>query len=90
MNDETTTLSDVAQAALAAYENMAQSKYGYYSHLQMIEEKYKDGGNATEEEDDALGKLLLAHDKCVTEFNQAMEKITDADDRMVLIKCMSG
>lgn len=88
MNDKIKPLSEEAEAALAAFRAMGESKQAYYKHLQMIEEKYKDGGNATEEEDHALGELLLAHDKEVTAFNSAMEKIEDPDDRMALIKCM--
>ncbi len=88
MNDETKQLSEEAEAALSAYQAMGESKQAYYSHLQMIEEKYKDGGKTTEEEDDVLGKLLLSHDKQVTAFTQAMEKISDADDRMALIQRM--
>ena len=88
MNDETNNLSELAQAALNAYHKMSDSKQAYFSVLQMIDEKYKDGGNATQQEEDELGELLLVHDKRVKEFNDAMEKVTDQDDRLALIKCM--
>ncbi len=88
MNDETKPLSEEAETTLSAYQAMGLSKQAYYSHLQMIEEKYKDGGNATEEEEKVLGDLLLKHDKQVAAFSRAMEKISDPDDRLALIQRM--
>ena len=88
MTIESSPLSEVASAALAAYHAMGESKQAYFEHLQMIDEKYKEGGNANEEEEKVLGELLLAHDKCVTAFNTAMEKVVDANDRLALIKQM--
>ena len=90
MTEDTSSLSDIAKSALAAYHNMSDSKHGYFSYLQMIEQKYQHGGKATPAEEDELGELLLAHDKRVTEFNQAMEKVTDDQDRVELIKHMGG
>lgn len=88
MNDETVSLSTEAKAALVAYEHMSDSKQAYFSVLQRLDEKYKNGGKASKEEEAELGALLLKHDQRVTEFNQAMEKVTGEDDRMALIKCM--
>ncbi len=90
MSDNLNNLSEQAQAALEAYKKMSESKRAYFSVLQAIDVKYKDGGNATEEEEKKLGDLLLEHDKCVTAFNEKMEKVTDGDDRIALIKCMSA
>lgn len=90
MSDDLANLSAEALAALEAYKKMSESKHAYFSVLQEIDVKYKDGGNASEEEEKKLGDLLLEHDKCVTTFNEEMEKVTDGDDRIALIKCMSG
>lgn len=88
MNEDTSPLSEEASQALSAYHAMSASKQAYFEHLQMIDVKYKDGGNANEDEEKVLGDLLLAHDKCVTAFNLAMEKVVDANDRLALIKQM--
>ena len=88
MSQETSPLSEEASTALTAYHAMSDSKNAYFQHMQMIDEKYKDGGNANEEEEKVLGDLLLAHDQCVTAFNSAMEKVIDANDRLALIKQM--
>lgn len=88
MSEETSPLSEQASLALTAYHAMSESKQAYFEHLQMIDVTYKDGGNANEEEEKVLGELLLAHDKCVTAFNAAMEKVIDANDRLALIKQM--
>ena len=88
MTTETSELSAEAQLALEEFQAMRESKMAYFEYLQAIEEKYKDGGKASDAEEKELGDLLLAHDKQVTAFNQAMEKIEDANDRIELIKRM--
>lgn len=82
-------LTEEASAAYQAFQKMRESKQTYFSYLQMIDVKYKSGGEASRAETEELGKLLAVHDKNVTAFNDAMNAVEDFDARDALIKLMS-
>ena len=82
-------LSEEAKIAYQAYLDMGQSKHGYFTFLQEIDIKYKNGGAPSSEETRQLEELLKAHDKNVAAFNTAMGAINDPEARIALIKLMS-
>ncbi len=79
-------LSEAAEAALAAFTAMSQSKQNYFSLLQQIDEKYRNWGSPTDEEKQRLDALLEIHNEKVGKFNEAMTAVTDPDDRIRLIE----
>ena len=84
-----TQLTEEASIAYQAFQEMRKSKQTYFSFLQVIDVKYKSGGEASSAETEELAKLLAEHDKNVTMFNTAMTAIEDFDARTALIKLMS-
>jgi hypothetical protein len=82
-------LSDEARIAYQAFQDMGESKQAYFTFLQEIDNKYKNGGAASIAENLQLEKLLGEHDKNVIAFNTAMAAVEDHDARMALIKLMS-
>lgn len=77
-----------AQAAWEAYMRMSATKNTYYEFMQSLEQKYDKGAKPSEEENEELAVMLQAHSETVSEFNDAMREVTDADERMQLIKKM--
>ncbi len=84
-----TQLTEEASIAYRAFQEMRKSKQTYFSFLQVIDVKYKSGGEASSGETEELAKLLAEHDKNVSMFNTAMTAIEDFDARTALIKLMS-
>ena len=84
-----TQLTEEASIAYQAYQEMCESKNTYFSLLQKIDIKYKDGGKASHDETEELSKLLDAHSKKVTAFNAAMSAVEDFEAKEALIKLMS-
>jgi hypothetical protein len=84
-NDE---LPPIAQAAWEAYLRMSATKNTYYEFMQSLDQKYDKGEKPSEEENQELAVMLQAHSETVSEFNDAMREVTDADDRMLLLKKM--
>ena len=82
-------LSEEAKVAYQAFQDMSQSKQAYFSLLQEIDGKYKNGGAPSANENQQLEELLRIHDKNVTAFNIAMSEVADQASRMALIKLMS-
>ena len=78
-----------AQVAFRAFQDMSKSKQAYFSLLQEIDIKYKNGGAASIAENLLLEKLLGEHDKNVVAFNTAMAAVEDFDAKTALIKLMS-
>ena len=84
-----TQLTEEASIAYQAYQEMRESKNTYFSLLQKIEIKYKDGGEASNDETEELSKLLAVHSEKVTIFNDAMSAVEDFEAKQALIKLMS-
>ena len=84
-----TQLTEEASIAYQAYQEMRESKNTYFSLLQEIDIKYKDGGEASNDETEELSKLLAAHSEKVNAFNDAMSAVEDFDAKEALIKLMS-
>ncbi|MEM6998240.1 MAG: hypothetical protein AAF419_00195 [Pseudomonadota bacterium] len=82
-------LTEEASIALQAYQEMCDSKDIYFTLLQEIDEKYKDGGQANSNETEELAKLLSEHSEKVHAFNTAMSAVEDFEARNALIKLMS-
>lgn len=82
-------LSEEASIAYQAYQEMRESKNTYFSLLQKIDIKYKDGGEASNNETEELSTLLAAHSEKVTAFNDAMSAVKDFEAKEALIKLMS-
>ena len=82
-------LSGEASIAYQAYQDMCESKNTYFSFLQKIEIKYKDGGEASDNETEELSKLLATHSEKVAVFNDAMSAVEDFEAKEALIKLMS-
>lgn len=74
-----------AQAAWDAYREMSFSKAAYFSLLQELDQKYKEGGEPTIAENLQLEKLLKAHDEKVIAFNEAMKNVVDPYAREKLL-----
>lgn len=81
-------LSEEAKVAYQAFVDMSKSKEAYFSYLQDIDTKYKDGGGPSIAENLQLEKLLNEHDKNVLAFNTAMTAVEDIDSRNALIKLL--
>lgn len=84
-----TQLTEEASIAYQAYQEMRESKNTYFSLLQKIDIKYKDGGEASNDETEELSKLLAVHSEKVTTFNDAMSAVEDFEAKQALIKLMS-
>jgi hypothetical protein len=82
-------LTEEATVAYHAFQEMRDSKQTYFTLLQEIDNKYKDGGEANNEETEELEKLLALHSKKVEAFNNAMSAVEDFEARDALIKLMS-
>ncbi len=82
-------LTEEASIAYQAFQKMRESKQTYFSFLQEIDVKYKDGGEASSDETEELAKLLARHSEKVAAFNDAMSAVEDFDARDALIKLMS-
>ena len=82
-------LTEEANVAYQAFQEMRKSKQTYFTYLQNIDVKYKSGGEASSSETEELSKLLTEHDKKVSAFNTAMAAVEDFDARTTLIKLMS-
>ncbi len=82
-------LTDEARIAYQAFQEMRASKQTYFTFLQDIDIKYKDGGEASIDETEELAKLLASHSERVAAFNEAMSAVEDFEARDALIKLMS-
>lgn len=82
-------LTEEASIAYQAFQEMRESKQTYFSFLQDIDVKYKDGGEASNEETEELSKLLAKHSEKVSAFNDAMSAVENFEARDALIKLMS-
>lgn len=85
-------LPAMAQPAYKAYLAMSESKEAYFSFMLELDQKYKQGGEATIAENLKLEQLLKAHDEQVKAFNKAMESFKSMDEatRHALIAAMGG
>jgi hypothetical protein len=90
MVSEETRLPAEAQAAWDAYQVMGKSKVEYFSLLQEIDQKYKQGGSPSIAENLQLEKLLTTHSEKVAAFNAAMQAVTDKEARELLLKKLMG
>lgn len=79
-----------AQIAWEAYQAMSRSKVEYFSLLQELDQKYREGGTPSIAENLQLEKLLKAHDVKVTVFNDAMSNVTDRAAREILLKKLTS
>jgi len=82
-------LTEEANIAYQAFQEMRKSKQTYFTFLQEIDFKYKSGGAPSIAENLQLEKLLAEHDKNVAAFKTAMAAVEDFDARNALIKLMS-
>jgi hypothetical protein len=82
-------LTEEATVAYQAFQEMRDSKQIYFAYLQEIDVKYKDGGEASNDETEELSKLLSLHSEKVAAFNDAMSAVEDFAARDALIKLMS-
>ena len=82
-------LTEEASIAYQAYQEMCGSKQTYFTLLQEIDVKYKEGGQASNNETEELAKLLSEHSGKVAAFNDAMSAVEDFDAKNALIKLMS-
>ena len=84
----TEKLSPETEAAWQAYQAMCASKDDYFSLLQALDEKYKNGGEPGIAESLKLEQLLSAHDKKVKLFNQAMAAVTGPEAKRQLMELL--
>lgn len=84
-----TQLTAEASIAYQAFQDMRESKQTYFTFLQEIDVKYKEGGKASSEETEELAKLLAEHSEKVATFNNAMAAVENFEARDALIKLMS-
>ena len=84
----TEDLSPETAAAWQAYRSMCASKDDYFSLLQALDEKYKNGGEPGIAENLRLEKLLSEHDGKVKLFNQAVAAITDPGAKQQLVELL--
>ena len=84
----TDDLSPETAAAWQAYRSMCSSKDDYFSLLQTLDEKYKNGGEPGIAENLRLEKLLGEHDRKVKQFNQAVAAITDPGAKQQLVELL--
>lgn len=83
---ENDTLPDDAQKAWHAYMEMKASKQEYFTFLQELDTKYKEGGTPGIAENLRLESLLKIHDTKVVTFNNAMQSIESKESRELLLK----
>ncbi len=83
-------IPEEAQAAWQAYVAMSESKKGYFSFLQALDEKYKHCGSPSIAENLKLEELLGVHDKNVLAFNEAMSAINDTEARNALLQALGA
>ncbi len=78
--------------AYEAYLAMSETKQAYFSFMVELDEKYKEGGEATIAENLKLEQLLQAHDEQVKAFNETMAEARNLDEavRNQLIAAMGG
>ena len=79
-------LSPEIAAAWHAYQSMGASKDDYFSLLQALDEKYKNGGEPGIAESLRLEQLLSDHDRKVKLFNRAVSAITDPGAKQQLME----
>ena len=84
----TDDLSPETAAAWQAYQSMCGSKDEYFSLLQALDEKYKNGGEPGIAESLKLEQLLSRHDQKVKAFNQAMAAVTDPGAKQQLVELL--
>ena len=84
----TEDLSPETAAAWQAYQSMCASKDEYFSLLQALDEKYKNGGEPGIAESLKLEQLLSEHDRKVKLFNQALSAITDPGAKQQLVELL--
>ena len=82
-------LSQAAQIAYQAFNDMKTSKDAHFNCLQAIDNKYQSGGAPSLAENLELEKLLAAHDRNVVAFRTALAAVTDEDERSKLVELMS-
>ncbi len=69
---------------------MCASKDDYFSLLQALDEKYKNGGEPGIAESLKLEKLLSDHDRKVKLFNRAVSAITDPNAKQQLMELLKA
>lgn len=79
-----------AIAAWQAWQAMCTSKNDYFSLLQALDEKYKEGGSPGIAENLKLEQLLGEHDQKVKLFNQAMAAVTNTEAKQQLLKLFAS
>lgn len=82
-------LSANAKIAWDCYLNMSTTKQTYYGFMQSLENKYKESGSPSHEENQKLQDMLHAHSERVDQFNQAMQAISSPEDKALLLDKMS-
>ena len=85
----TEELSPETAAAWQAYQSMCASKDDYFSLLQALDKKYKNGGEPGIAESLKLEKLLSDHDRKVKLFNRAVSAITDPNAKQQLMELLA-
>ena len=91
MSDPVTEdLSPETTAAWQAYQSMCASKDDYFSLLQALDEKYKNGGEPGIAESLKLEQLLSEHDRKVKLFNRAVATITDPGAKKQLLELLTA
>ena len=86
----TENLSPEIAAAWHAYQSMSASKDDYFSLLQALDEKYKNGGEPGIAESLRLEQLLSEHDRKVKLFNRAVSTITDPGAKQQLMELLKA
>ena len=86
----TENLSPEIAAAWHAYQSMSASKDDYFSLLQALDEKYKNGGEPGIAESLRLEQLLSEHDRKVKLFNQTIAAITGPDAKQQLMELLKA
>ena len=81
-------LPPLAKVAWEAYLRMSATKNTYFEFMQSLEQKYDKGETPSEEENQELAVMLQAHSETVAEFNETMREVSDADERILLLKKM--
>lgn len=90
MTETANVLPPAAQYAWEAYQAMGNSKAAYFSLLQELDQKYREGGTPSIVENLQLEKLLAAHNEKVAAFNAAMQAVTDKEARELLLKKLTS
>ena len=86
----TEKLSPETEAVWQAYQAMCASKDDYFSLLQALDEKYKNGGEPGIAESLKLEQLLSEHDKKVKLFNQAMAAVTGPEAKQQVLELLKA